>query len=351
MRIVLLTAQILFVKGGAEMHVNNLKKALEAHGHQVEIVAVPFYDTPVERIEDAIVATRLMDIEESWGGKIDLAIGMKFPAYLIPHRNKVMWILHQHRSVYDLFDSDYTNVKNDIEGIRIKEIVTNADMKYIPEANHVFANSRNVANRLKTYNGIDAEPLYHPCPDMEKFYCGKSENYLLMPSRINVTKRQLLAVQALAMTKSDIKLYIVGSSDNPVLKDKMNEIIAERHLEDRVKYFDYVEQDEKFALYANCRGVVFIPKDEDLGYITLEGMSSSKAVITATDSGGPLEFIDDGVTGYICQPEPSSIAKAMDELANSESNAVKMGQKAKEKIDGLNISWDNVVKELLKYAN
>ncbi len=351
MRIVLLTAQILFVKGGAEMHVNNLKKALEAHGHQVEIVGVPFYDNPVERTEDTIVASRLLDIEESWGGKIDFAIGMKFPAYLIPHRNKVMWILHQHRAVYDLFDTEFSEVKNDIEGIRIKEIVTNADMKYIPEAKHVFANSGNVAKRLKKYNNIDAEPLYHPCPDMEKFYCDKSENYILMPSRINVTKRQLLAVQALAKTKSDIKLYIVGASDNPAIKDKMNAIIAEHKMEDRVKYFDYVEQEEKFKLYANCRGVLFIPKDEDYGYITLEGMSSSKPVITAEDSGGPLEFVETGVNGYVCKPEADSIAQAIDALADSEAKAVEMGKKAKEKIDSMNISWDNVVKELLKYAN
>lgn len=351
MKIVLLTAQICFVSGGAEMHVNNLKKALEAHGHQVEIVALPFNDNPVERIEDNIVAARLLDIEASWGGPIDLAIGMKFPTYLIPHRNKVMWILHQHRQCYDLFDTEYSNIKNDAEGNRIKDIITNADTRYIAEAKHVFANSRNVANRLKKFNGIDAEPLYHPCPDMEKFYCGKSENYILMPSRINATKRQLLAVQALALTKSDIKLYIAGRSDNPVLKDQINDIVKEHGMEDKVKHFDYVEQEEKFALYANCRGVLFIPKDEDLGYITIEGMASSKPVITAKDSGGPLEFIDDRVTGYICEPEAADIAKAIDELAADENKAVEMGKKAKEKLGTLNMSWDNVVKELLKYAN
>lgn len=351
MRIVLLTAQVLFVKGGAEMHVNNLKKALESHGHQVEIVDIPFNDNPLDKIEDTIVASRLLDIENSWGGHIDLAIGMKFPSYLIPHANKVMWILHQHRTAYDLFDTEYSNIKNDPEGIRIKEVITNADTKYIPEAKHVFANSRNVANRLKKFNGIDAEPLYHPCPDMDKFYCENSEDYILMPSRINTTKRQLLAVQALAKTKSNIKLYIVGASDNPDLKNRINEIIAEHNMQERVKYFDFVEQEEKIRLYANCRSVLFIPKDEDLGYITLEGMASSKPVITCEDSGGPLEFIDPGVTGYICKPDPEDIAKAIDEVATNEAKAVEMGKKARTRLDGMNISWDNVVKELLKYAN
>lgn len=351
MKIVILTAQIMFVNGGAELLVNNLKKALQDNGHQVEVIGVPLGDSPVEKIEDSIVLSRLMHIESSWGGPIDLAIGMKFPAYLIPHRNKVMFIMHQHRQAYDLFDTEFSNIKNDAEGIRIKEIITNADTKYISEAKHVFTISQNVANRLKKYNNIDAEALYQPCPDMDKFYCEKSENYILMPSRINITKRQLLAVQALAMTKSDIKLYIVGRSDNPVLKDQINDIVREHGMEDKVKYFDYVEQEEKLALYANCRGVLFIPKDEDLGYITLEAMASSKVVITCEDSGGPLEFIEPDVTGFICKPEPEDIAKAIDEIANNKSKAVKMGVKAKARLDSMNISWDNVVKELLKYAN
>ena len=54
MRIVILTAQIMFVRGGAELLVNNLKHALEERGHEVEVVAIPFNDNPVERIEDRI---------------------------------------------------------------------------------------------------------------------------------------------------------------------------------------------------------------------------------------------------------------------------------------------------------
>lgn len=348
MKIVLLTAQIAFVRGGAEMHVANLKKALEEAGHQVEIVALPLYDNPIEKIEDAIVAARLLDIENSWGGHVDMAIGMKFPTYFMPHHNKVMWILHQHRQAYELFNTEYSNIKNDEEGNRIRKIIRNADIKYISEAKRVYANSQNVANRMMKYCGIKATPLYHPCPGIEKFTCGESDDYILMPSRINKTKRQMLACEAMAKSKSNIKLYILGAPENNVEINEIRKFIEENNIQDRVKFLDFVPEEEKISLYANSRGVLFIPKDEDLGYITMEGMAASKPVITARDSGGPLEFIVDGQTGFVADSSAESIAEAIDSLAADKNRAIEMGADGKQHLLDMNISWNHVVEELLK---
>lgn len=348
MKIAITTVQIPFVTGGAEYHTRNLQNALRQHGHEVEIVTMPFMDSPLHYIENHIVAARLLDLENSWAGKVDLCIGMKFPAYYIPHPNKVLWVLHQHRTAYELYNTAFSNIKNDPEGNRIRQLVMNADNRYMAEAKRIYANSGNVANRMKRYNGIDSTPLYHPCPDMEKFYCGEYEDYILMPSRINVTKRQLLAIEAMCLSKSDIKLYIVGKADNEGERQRLLAFIEERNLQDRIRYFDYVTQEEKFKLYANARAVLFIPLDEDYGYITLEAMSSSKPVITAKDSGGPLEFVIDGKNGRVVEPTPEEIAHAMDELAGSVAGATEMGRNAKKHLDDMEITWDKVVKELTR---
>ena len=293
MKIAITTVQIPFITGGAELLTQNLKDALIKSGHEAEIVSIPFIDSPLSRIEEHIIASRLLDIDYSWAGKIDLCIGMKFPAYFIPHSNKVLWVMHQHRQAYDLFNTDYSNLKNDANGNKLKNIVYNADNLYMPEAKRIYTIADNVSKRMKKYNGIESTPLYHPCPDMDKFYCAEYEDYILMPSRINVTKRQQLAIEAMCKSNSNIKLYIVGKADNEVVKNNLLSFIRERKLENRIRYFDYVTQEEKFKLYANAKAVLFIPLDEDYGYITLEAMASSKAVITAKDSGGPLEFVID----------------------------------------------------------
>lgn len=348
MKIAITTTQIPFVAGGAELLTQNLKNALIRNGHEAEIVSIPFIDSPLSRIEEHIIASRLLDIDYSWAGKIDLCIGMKFPAYFIPHSNKVLWVMHQHRQAYDLFDTEYSNLKNDNIGNEIKNIVYNADNLYIPEAKRIYTIAKNVSKRMKMYNNIESEPLYHPCPDMDKFYCAEYEDYILMPSRINITKRQMLAIEAMCKSNSNIKLYIVGKADNEVEKTKLLSFIKERRMENRIKYFDYVTQEDKFKLYANARAVLFIPLDEDYGYITLEAMASSKAVITAMDSGGPLEFVADNKTGMVVKPQVDELARVIDEFANSSNIATEFGYNAKRRLDDMEITWDKVVKELTK---
>jgi len=348
MRIAIATSQAPFLSGGAEFLASNLKSALIHAGHRAEIVSMPFMDTPLDMIEDHIVAARLLDINASWAGETDLCIGLKFPAYFMPHKNKVMWILHQYRAAYDLFDTDFSSLKNDIIGNKIKEMVTNADNRYLQESKRIYTIAANVAKRMGRYNGIKAQPLYHPCPDMDKFFLGDYEDYILMPSRINITKRQHLAIEAMRHTKRDIKLFIVGGADHIFEQNRLTDKIKEYHLGNKVKYLGAVSQEEKFNLYANARAVLFIPYDEDYGYITLEAMSASKAVITTSDSGGPLEFVADTKTGIVASPNDKSIAEAIDTIASSSKLAQNMGIAANKHIKDMNISWANVVKELTK---
>jgi len=76
-------------------------------------------------------------------------------------------------------------------------------------------------------------------------------------------------------------------------------------------------------------------------------MLSSKPVITCTDSGGPLEFVEDQVTGYVCDPDPKVIARAIDALYADKQKAKAMGQAGYNKYHAANISWDHVIETLL----
>jgi glycosyltransferase involved in cell wall biosynthesis len=347
-KIIVATAQAPFVVGGAEFLARNLINALEYTGHEVELVNIPFFDVPIESIESQILAMRLLEVERTWAGNSDLCIGLKFPAYYIKHSNKVVWALHQYRAVYDLWGSDYSNMHLQPDGLRIKKVIHHADGLYLREASRIYTISNNVTKRMKKFNQLDSTCLYHPCPDMEKFYCNRYDNYILMPSRINVTKRQMLAVEAMALTKSDIKLYIVGKADNIIVSDEIRQYVKNQKLDKTVLFYDHVSQEEKFKLYANARAVMFIPYDEDYGYISLESMSASKPIITAKDSGGTLEFVENGKTGLVVDPTPADIARAIDEFAAGEVMSKEMGEASKKHIMEMNITWDNVVKELTK---
>ena len=55
-----------------------------------------------------------------------------------------------------------------------------------------------------------------------------------------------------------------------------------------------------------CRAAYYAPLNEDYGYVTVEAFLSRKPVVTTTDAGGPLEFVTDGETGLVAEPDPEA---------------------------------------------
>mmetsp|Transcript_25585 Transcript_25585/g.101031 ORF Transcript_25585/g.101031 Transcript_25585/m.101031 type:complete len:104 (+) Transcript_25585:1454-1765(+) len=49
-----------------------------------------------------------------------------------------------------------------------------------------------------------------------------------------------------------------------------------------------------------CTCLLYTPPEEHFGIVPLEAMAASRAVI-ACNSGGPLETIEEGVTGFLCE--------------------------------------------------
>jgi glycosyltransferase involved in cell wall biosynthesis len=348
MNIVISTVQVPFVFGGAEIHARSLQDALVHAGHRVEIVTVPFKWYPPERMLDAMLACRLVDLTEANGRKIDAVIGLKFPAYLIPHPNKVLWILHQHRQAYELYDghslSDMIYYGN---GREVRDAIRRADTALIPEARAVFANSANVSRRLKQYCGLESTPLYHPPGNPQLFRCEPAQNYFFFPSRINAAKRQHLAIEALALTPGDSRLIFCGESEDATYYEGLQYLVEHHGLRSRVEFLGRVSEKEKVELYANCLGVIYPPVDEDYGYVTLEAMLASKPVLTCQDSGGPLEFVTNWETGVVIAPLAEDLADAMRRLAQDATLAAELGQAGRQAYLAKDVTWDRVVETLL----
>ena len=99
------------------------------------------------------------------------------------------------------------------------------------------------------------------------------------------------------------------------------------------------------ALYADALAVPFVPYDEDYGLVTIEAMRSGKPVLTATDSGGPTEFVRDGRTGVLCAPDAASIAAGLFRLAGDRAEARLMGEAARAAVEP--VTWERVVEGLV----
>ena len=346
MRILIATTQVPFIRGGAEAHAEGLRTALQTAGHEAEIVAIPFKWYPPERILDHLLACRLFDFTEVAGMKIDRVIGLKFPAYLVPHPNKVVWILHQHRTAYELWDHQLSDLIYQPNGLQIRDAIRQADINLLPEAKRLYANSGNVAKRLKTYCNLEAEPLYHPPPNADKFYCAEAEDYLFFPSRLCAPKRQKLVLEALAHTREPVKVRFAGAPDHPNFVKELTDLEHKLKLTTRIEWLGPISEEEKIVQYARALGVIYPPVDEDYGYVTLEAMLARKPLITCTDSGGPLEFVRPGEDGLVATPTPKKLAAAMDALWANRTQAKQWGEAGRELYESLDITWPHVVREL-----
>jgi len=165
-----------------------------------------------------------------------------------------------------------------------------------------------------------------------------------------VLKRQDLVLKALAKTRRPVRVKFAGTSEAPGYLVELQRTTAKLGIEDRVDWQGGVSDPEKYDLYARCTGVVYPPLNEDLGYVTLESMIAAKPLITCSDSGGPLEFIDDRVNGIVCEPRPEALAAAMDELWENRSMAIRFGEAGRQKYSDAKISWPHVVERLLNGA-
>jgi glycosyltransferase involved in cell wall biosynthesis len=349
MRILITTTQVPFIFGGAEVHALSLKKALIERGHEADISFIPFKWYPAVKIMDHLMACRLLDLTESCGNRIDRVIGLKFPAYHVPHPDKTLWILHQYRGAFDLWGTDACDLSHDPEGREIREGIRHLERQLLQtEVRAIHANSQNVSNRLREHCQIDGPPLYHPPQNAERFYCAEAEAYFYYPSRLCTLKRQTLLIEALALTQEPVKLVFSGQTESESFAQQLYQRIETLGLKERVQFLGRVSDETMWETYARARGIVFVPKDEDYGYISLEAMLSSKPVITCKDSGGPLEFITHEENGLVCESTPESLASALDRAWREPVLMREMGLKGRERFDAAGINWDTVVNRLLQ---
>ncbi len=341
-RIIVCAAQVPFASGGAEAQVRNLVAQLRRRGHLAEIVALPFSWHPPQEIFAHAAAWRMLNLRTAGPHDVDLVIASRFPTYFVRHPRKVTWLIHQHRPVYELCGTPYSQFTHDEEDVGVRDTLISLDRRMLAESRRIFADSGRVAARLERFNGLRATPLYHPPPLADRLTAGPSGDYVLSVGRLESIKRVDLVVRAMQHVRAPIRLVIAGDGRE---RSAIEALVTELTLGGRVELRRQVEPGELIDLYAGALAVVYPPYDEDYGYVTLEAFLARKPVVTAVDSGGPLEFVDEGVTGAVCAPRPEALAAAIDRLAADRGRAAALGDAGFARARA--ISWDDAIEALV----
>ena len=340
--VVVCETQVPFVTGGAERLVRALVGQFRARGYLTELVSLPFTWMPKEEILSHAAAWRLINLSESNGRPIDLAIVTKFPSYFVRHPNKVAWLVHQFRAAYELCDTPYSDFGHTDQDVGVRRTLVELDRTMLSECRRLFAIAQNTASRLERFNGLRAESLYHPPPLADRLRAGDYGDYVLSGGRLETVKRVDLAVQAMRFADAPLRLVIAGDGTQ---RENLERLATTEEVSHRVDFLGQVDDDQLVELYAGALAVVYAPFDEDYGYVTLEAFLARKPVITARDSGGTLEFVEDGVNGVVCEPTSEAIGSAVNTLASDRGRTASLGAAGFERARA--ISWDGVIERLV----
>lgn len=330
--------------GGAEDLATYLISHLRMAGHEAELLRIPFRYEPAECIYSEMLACRMMHI-----GDADLVIALKFPAYLIPHPKKVLWLVHQYRQAYDMWDSGYSNIPASETGHKLRSAIREADEECFHGVKHLYTISPVTQSRLKKYNNFESELLRTPINGPEDYSPGDYGDYIFCGGRINLIKRQHLLVEAMRHVRSEAKLLIAGPADSPQDVHRLEAMVEQCGLRDRVILkIGYHDRDKLVPMMCNSLACAYLPIDEDsYGYVTMEANQAGKGVLTVNDSGGLLDLVIDEQTGWVRSPDPREISEAIDLIFSNRRRSKEIGTHARSEWLKKEITWERTVERLV----
>ncbi|MDZ4949057.1 glycosyltransferase [Clostridium perfringens] len=176
-----------------------------------------------------------------------------------------------------------------------------------------------------------------------------SEIIIGMAGRINRWKGQKLFVdmaEMVAKSNKNVKFLIAGDAYKGEVKliDDLKEYIKEKKVEDKVILLGQVNDMDSFY---NSLDIFVLPsiKPEPFGLVIIEAMDR-KLPVVATKHGGPLEIIEDNISGFLVDFNNAyEMSEIINKLIKDDKLREKIGLSAKLRRDSM-FSLNNYVSSI-----
>jgi glycosyltransferase involved in cell wall biosynthesis len=296
--------------------------------------------------------------------RFDVVLTTQPPTYLAEHRRKVAMFYHQARQFYDLSDVYVQSgfAEPDVHEAASRS-VQEIDATAVGDVRHWLAGSATSAARLRQYWAIpeDRISLYQAPPACEVPETPPAYDPagpLLHVGRMEWPKRPELLANALHLLETDRACVFVGDGSREDLVRSLDaELFANGpsilpdsetwqnrgiytsgwkphggSASGRIGFVGSVDNSTRDRSYQSAAAVIAPAYNEDYGLTALEAMSFARPVIVCSDGGGLTELVEHGVTGLIAEPDPQSLAAAMEHLLANPDLAASLGQAGYERV-------------------
>jgi len=182
----------------------------------------------------------------------------------------------------------------------------------------------------------------------QKKYNLKDEFIVGIVGRIEEGKGQYKVIEAIAQLKDyNIKTFIVGSAMNEEYLRVLQQKVKGLGLEDKVIFTGFTKNVSEYLQLFDVN--VLATTNETFGLVVIEAMVN-KIPIIATNKGGPLEIIKDGVDGLLFDGSSENLAQKIKLLYKDKNLQIQLSQAGYEKVieqfyadTQLNILYENLV--------
>ncbi|KAL6494137.1 hypothetical protein OROGR_032046 [Orobanche gracilis] len=236
----------------------------------------------------------------------------------------------------------------------VEEITTGLFLFIVRMADLILVNSKFTASAFaKTFKRLSSRgvrpAVLYPAVNVDQFdEPNVTKLSFLSINRFERKKNIELAISAFAMlydsecdflesgNKNELSLIVAGGFDrrlreNVEYLEELKALAERKGVLHQVQFITSCPTSERNTLLSQCLCVLYTPKDEHFGIVPLEAMAAHKPVI-ACDSGGPVETIKNGVTGYLCEPSPRDFSMAMANFVRDPQMSKTMGQEARQHV-------------------
>jgi glycosyltransferase involved in cell wall biosynthesis/predicted metal-dependent phosphoesterase TrpH len=183
--------------------------------------------------------------------------------------------------------------------------------------------------------GVDLD-LYDPALRDDGAYPGEIK--VLYAGRMAMEKGiDLLAESFLRARERDPRLHLLLAGGGP------EEETLRRRLGDAATFLGWLDRESRARADARAGIVTFCSRTDTFGQVILEAQASGLPVVAVAE-GGPLSLIAHGHTGWLCPPDPESLAGAIAQLAASPFLRERISRAAISGLEGR--TWDAALRQL-----
>ena len=166
--------------------------------------------------------------------------------------------------------------------------------------------------------------------ELRKKYQIEDDFVVGIVGRIERPKGQYKLIEALHRLKEKkIKLFIVGAAMEASYFESLKQRVKDFGLQEKVVFTGFTKNVAEYMQLFDVN--VLATEHETFGLVVIEAMAEGIAVI-ATEKGGPLEIIENGVDGLLFDGSSEDLSKKIELLYNDEKLREMLVQKAKEKV-------------------